>query len=114
MRISDWSSDVCSSDLWLLGRIWVVLTPSGGYRAGDRAFDDLGGVPQALAPVRAEGVVPPDPFAPVQPAGEPPGVAVGRAAGRGRVCRLVLISGVAVSVTKIKENTDRKMQDYEI
>src|SRR3546814_12383376 len=28
MRISDWSSDVCSSDLWKAGRAWVAIEPS--------------------------------------------------------------------------------------
>src|SRR3546814_19388675 len=43
MRISDWSSDVCSSDLFLIGGIWGE--PAG---IADRGDDDAGNVPEAL------------------------------------------------------------------
>src|SRR3546814_15566564 len=33
MRISDWSSDVCSSDLWLKVRSWPALASSSFIRA---------------------------------------------------------------------------------
>src|SRR3546814_2361885 len=39
MRISDWSSDVCSSDLELVGRV-ELREPFGGQRLG-HAFDEV-------------------------------------------------------------------------
>src|SRR3546814_1883437 len=34
MRISDWSSDVCSSDLAALGGLDILVNNAGGVRAG--------------------------------------------------------------------------------
>src|SRR3546814_18476558 len=44
MRISDWSSDVCSSDLILSAR------PAGSRRAGTHGFSTPVGIPQDESP----------------------------------------------------------------
>src|SRR3546814_12159750 len=85
MRISDWSSDVCSSDLYYaLGVVvtngWVAQTPSfGGYSAT-----------VAYLPERRLGV------AVTTTMGRDP-AELGRESCRDRVCQYVSISVVAVS-----------------
>src|SRR3546814_7094691 len=44
MRISDWSSDVCSSDLWRLHNMLSILAFSGGAAIGGFAV----GIPAVL------------------------------------------------------------------
>src|SRR3546814_13478480 len=108
LRISDWSSDVCSSDLQAAGpeldlALGVVgrdvLDDPATHRlhVGDEAFA-LGGRPHhggdPVDVLTAERVV----------AGDRPGLPqrleVGRASGRERVCQYVEFSVVAVSLKK--------------
>src|SRR3546814_16342322 len=42
MRISDWSSDVCSSDLWCRRRPWASATRSGRRRYRPSQHDQVG------------------------------------------------------------------------
>src|SRR3546814_12100004 len=95
MRISDWSSDVCSSDLAPLDRVQ--------HRPGEAAVDP-GAQPRHmhLDPVGAGVEVDP-------PYGLEQGLArdratghaqIGRASCRERVCQYVSISVVAVSLKK--------------
>src|SRR3546814_16890874 len=79
MRISDWSSDVCSSDL-AIGMTFDELVE----RAYDRGVFDRGN--SNAGSVRVAGQTP-----------------IGRASCRERVCQYVEISVVAVSLKK-KEN----------
>src|SRR3546814_18916329 len=81
MRISDWSSDVCSSD----------LTRDVVARLGGDEFAVL-----------LEGIV--DTNKPMLLAAERAGVAIGRASCRERVCQYVYISVVAVSFKKKQNN----------
>src|SRR3546814_20626361 len=103
MRISDWSSDVCSSDLrqphlcggreserepeelHLGGRIPKPvhddLSPGHGASLGQRGWDQL----RAVFPGAAE---------------QPRRIQIGRASCRERVCQYVSISVVAVSLKK--------------
>src|SRR3546814_17090370 len=93
MRISDWSSDVCSSDLQGVqlaeAEIWIADGVGGGHET-----EDIGPCPYpANASLRG----------PAMRGG--PGLAlreIGRASCRERVCQYVLISAVAVSLTKQK------------
>src|SRR3546814_19151118 len=41
MRISDWSSDVCSSDLLLIGAIWDAAVLSSRVTAGELTFSSF-------------------------------------------------------------------------
>src|SRR3546814_14644409 len=77
MRISDWSSDVCSSDL----------------------LDAVVGLGDVLAEY-VHGLV-----ARVGPLGEAQQPQIGRASSRERVCQYVLITDVAVSLIKKAINT---------
>src|SRR3546814_15886106 len=99
MRISDWSSDVCPSDLFLIGFAFAAL---GLF---DRTLDIV-----LRHPARARG----------DDRGAQPGIhrrigqarlrrhrdlaaelgKIGRASGRERVCQYVSISVVAVSLKK--------------
>src|SRR3546814_18133316 len=76
MRISDWSSDVCSSDLAPVG----ALGRAFAGKHADRVF--------AAAPVR------------IHAAGVRIVAEIGRASCRERVCQYVSISVVAVSLKK--------------
>src|SRR3546814_13203859 len=104
MRISDWSSDVCSSD----------LTRLGDERFGQRVFADLveaRGQPQHLGlvePANADRLVERGPALGERaglvhdPGVDPAAVfdQIGRASCRERVCQYVSISVVAVSLQK--------------
>src|SRR3546814_15871803 len=46
MRISDWSSDVCSSDLGLFGTVWGIM----------RSFNDIAGANNTSLAVVAPGI----------------------------------------------------------
>src|SRR3546814_14239670 len=100
MRISDWSSDVCSSDLHGLGladEAGQALGAAGSRDGadGDLRLPELGGVcgddevahhrQFAAAAERVTGHR-----------------QIGRASGRERVCQYVYISVVAVSLKKKK------------
>src|SRR3546814_7623421 len=87
MRISDWSSDVCSSDLLILRS-----KPDGSSRPDHSMLDQgsrVGGAPShgTVFAVRVVRVGVPAP-------------AIGRALCRERVIQYVLTSEVAVSCTK--------------
>src|SRR3546814_20767178 len=91
LRISDWSSDVCSSDLRAPGR-----TGAGGNR-----LHGLVAERPAVLPVRGRRSRPlPD------QAGhpDPPCRQIGRASCRERVCQYVYISVIAVSLKKQQLN----------
>src|SRR3546814_20436873 len=100
MRISDWSSDVCSSDLRLHQRVVV----DGLVGAQEDAL--LLVVARGPVECRAEGVLRDRRIA------ERPGVVgldrqeylqIGRASCRERVCQYVVISVVAVPLEKTKK-----------
>src|SRR3546814_11963986 len=109
MRISDWSSDVCSSDLAArrgdagIGRahqfdhVRIALVghdrAAGGILRGQRDEAELGTGKQAQVPGQATQVE----------HGE-----IGRASWRERVCQYVEISVVAVSLKKKKQHTMEK------
>src|SRR3546814_15578968 len=89
MRISDWRSDVCSSDLALGGRVGalqraVPFAPRQSRQVHRKQFERTlqGGLGQQLLfALRIVG-------------------AIGRASCRESVCHYVYISGVAVSLNK--------------
>src|SRR3546814_6445553 len=99
MRISDWSSDVCSSDL-VGGEIFLL---PGGYEVDGREIApfDEDRMRTAAQACRAQGIdriAVSSAFAPINPAMEDRAAAViaaehpgeiGRASGRERVCQYV-------------------------
>src|SRR3546814_18408998 len=95
MRISDWSSDVCSSDLQFQGavreavRIPVAMSP----------LLQLPVIGAAIAPGRAIGIITADSG---NLTTEFMAQEIGRASCRERVCAYVWISVVAVSLKKKK------------
>src|SRR3546814_11641076 len=115
MRISDWSSDVCSSDLWTIGLdyqatedLFVYVTSRRGYRGANvntPAFETVvttggPGCPQGACPdlrpfqkIGAEKLTDEELGAKW---GREAGYESGRASRGERVCRYVYISGVAV------------------
>src|SRR3546814_13394202 len=116
MRISDWSSDVCSSDLVEPRGIIGERGVAPGLHPRDDRRDVGGHIGIALAPIidqRVElgreagvgGVKPPH-----HPALLPDGSVqqIGRASCRERVCQYVKISVVAVSLNK---NTKKELQN---
>src|SRR3546814_14538357 len=42
MRISDWSSDVCSSDLWVIPKGWPKKGRTGWRTAEEEAYEEAG------------------------------------------------------------------------
>src|SRR3546814_4788925 len=56
MRISDWSSDVCSSDLQLLAQRSIVQSPGAGLPPGSRRSTTHGAAAGAPAPAHYGGV----------------------------------------------------------
>src|SRR3546814_17345943 len=96
MRISDWSSDVCSSDLdYSLqsrledalseNRIWIKLQPQIDLKSGRI----VGAEALARWVDEQRGEIPPTRF-----------IQIGRASCRARVCQYVHISVVAVQLTQ--------------
>src|SRR3546814_12520787 len=103
MRISDWSSDVCSSDLRRLRRRLAALRP-GRLAGGD---DRLSHHPRLLRRLHDPAV------AGLHARHLPEGAAgagdeIGRASCRERVCQYVYISG---GVVCIKKQINRKQQE---
>src|SRR3546814_17819409 len=98
MRISDWSSDVCSSDLEMM--------PRGRVDELHRDPHPAAGASQAALQKVADAEIAPRllrvRLAPLEPDG---GVQIGRASGRERGCQYVSISVVAVSLKQQKHNT---------
>src|SRR3546814_17900648 len=104
MRISDWSSDVCSSDLRLLRRAGPERTADGRRGHAARPGRDRGKV------LRAAGAPPACPAVAGGGGGQwrgggggrQPGVRgqIGRAAWRERVCQYVWIGVVVVALKK--------------
>src|SRR3546814_5650756 len=86
MRISDWSSDVCSSDLGGPGRPLQHQVKLVGFQR------------EALQPHRVGAAEPLEQFA--HPGFEVAFAQIGRASCRARVCQYVSISVVAVSLKK--------------
>src|SRR3546814_18970095 len=97
MRISDWSSDVCSSDLPAM-RAYTDFRASGPAQMGTDAFRRT---QEALATLAEKDLSLARELAGECAAAVPLGE-IGRASCRERVCQYVLISVVAVSVTKNK------------
>src|SRR3546814_14475093 len=101
MRISDWSSDVCSSDLRNANAgIVVGINPEQDFPG-----DPLAGVElQERLESRAYELGGSDYCAPAQLVGDfirgVPSTEIGRASCRERVCQYVYISVVAVSLKK--------------
>src|SRR3546814_15831591 len=103
MRISDWSSDVCSSDLLWPARAWsdsppARTTTSAGHSAAP---------PQTPARLTAR-TAPPRPAhgsdaMPMQHRPDTARAEIGRASCRERECQYVWISVVAVSLKKTKK-----------
>src|SRR3546814_2593170 len=97
MRISDWSSDVCSSDLWpraILLNAWGTANMRTGGDDIAQALALIGARPTwegASGRVTGFEIVPID--------------QIGRASCRERVCQYVYISVVAVSFKKKKYMT---------
>src|SRR3546814_11121360 len=85
MRISDWSSDVCSSDLANLHRNWVMIPHVTNNDEAD--ITDLEALRVTL-----------------NKENEKSGIKIGRASCRERVCQYVSISVVAVSLQKQQAN----------
>src|SRR3546814_12167316 len=102
MRISDWSSDVCSSDL-ITAAPRLQTSPAGPLAGPRRAFDKtlcaascpISNLHRAMRPLH--GLLSPE-----FPRQTPPATAVeiGRASCRERVCQYVYISVVSVSLKK--------------
>src|SRR3546814_12978054 len=88
MRISDWSSDVCSSDLADALFLTDLGEFPGDFRGGGGVVDE----DRALAHPGEGAVVAED------------DAEIGRAACRERVCQYVEISVVAVSLKKKHKN----------
>src|SRR3546814_18209820 len=122
MRISDWSSDVCSSDL-LLGRFGVLDQQDGPRRHLAHGADHLGvsgvadqqdlpsralvplGLAMDLADQRAGGVEVEEVSALGLVGhflGHAVGREIGRASSRERVCQYGMTTVVAVTLTKNK------------
>src|SRR3546814_16969998 len=107
MRISDWSSDVCSSDLLqpvrLAGAVAVPQgqagTADGAARAPERRRDPGGPAAgrDAVAPLLRDSDREPGHYLPRHP--------IGRASLRERVCQYVLNLVGAVSLKKKKNET---------
>src|SRR3546814_20835168 len=110
MRISDWSSDVCSSDLrgYRFARMKMskaanyMLGVSGAIVVGIWAIaslgeDDANGVPQAAAPVVPESVAAQAVEVKLE---VPVAKKIGRAPGRERGSQYVKVTGVAGSLKK--------------
>src|SRR3546814_13097223 len=97
MRISDWSSDVCSSDLLIAaiphlhGHCYVVHTRTAGVRANDEFHRQV----ETAHPVDGLGawvaVIDQQPAAAADEFAIRYGDQIGRASGRERVCQYVLI-----------------------
>src|SRR3546814_13189346 len=104
MRISDWSSDVCSSDLI------AALHRKGVAELANAARRDIRfgvhrrniGLPQPVrrGVDRQPGVAEPQRRLALVDGTSRPCDEIGRASGRERVCQYVSISGVAVSIKK--------------
>src|SRR3546814_13454149 len=114
MRISDWSSDVCSSDLTAAG--WEVLQFRDAVLGGDgvwtlsKLLRGQGGTEKQAAAAAAANarfvllnaaVI--QPALPLDLRGQ-----IGRASCRGSVCQYVLISVVAVALKKKKQKTTKE------
>src|SRR3546814_11555180 len=120
MRISDWSSDVCSSDLFDINADWVDYAAAGASGAEDitaRLFEVLavvelkgdvyrfgltGSIDPAQRPEVAEAILRARAalIGRLQERGHDDLVEIGRASCRDRVCTYVSTAGVAVSLKK--------------
>src|SRR3546814_11563206 len=107
MRISDWSSDVCSSDLLLA----EAADADGGILYDDpraialryRVLRAMGDQPAVTIPYTDNLVIP---FTPTDDDGLTRNREIGRASCRERVCQYVYIPVVAVSFTKHQKHTN--------
>src|SRR3546814_16772707 len=103
MRISDWSSDVCSSDLALSGAnggLAVTLEYDAGATVeggADRMSEQFAALLGAVLGAPDSELDDPDIVGPREQ--------IGRASCRERVCQYVSISVVAVSLNKQKKHT---------
>src|SRR3546814_12921286 len=111
MRISDWSSDVCSSDLDMIAGAGIGVPAPAEVaavedidivdRKGERAAVLRLGHRQGESAVAEEGRLAPGPRQPIP--------ALGRASCRERGCQYVSTSGGAVTLQK-NSNTNTKRQ----
>src|SRR3546814_11911828 len=118
MRISDWSSDVCSSDL-AAGKftVWVAIASDQWFRQTNSTS-----WPSSSRAAFAPSVVPPAPHirsatsfgrarrAIRRPRSSRTAAKIGRASRRERVCQYVYISVVAVSLKKKNHEKENKIQ----
>src|SRR3546814_15856168 len=98
MRISDWSSDVCSSDLLVLGQLLLEELHARAVRLLRRL--EVQQAEDAVVEVHRGAVVRARPlrFAVCDPLADVLVPAIGRASCRERGCQYVLISVVAASL----------------
>src|SRR3546814_17727036 len=107
MRISDWSSDVCSSDLAPLDRDPAIALVGGdrdvghsegpAFQPADQPVEDVAAAELGLVELRVQVVMVEDELLAAEQLEE-----IGRASCRERGCQYVLISVVAVSLKKKK------------
>src|SRR3546814_18618762 len=99
MRISDWSSDVCSSDLDAVERVEIVADGASALYGSDA----VAGVANIILRRNFDGARASARWG----ASTDGGNEIGRASCRERVCKYVYISGVAESLKKkTKQNID--------
>src|SRR3546814_11235181 len=99
MRISDWSSDVCSSDLHVKGITKAAdAAVAAAGRASDRLTEQMKTLADATAAIDAQ-------ITDARAERE-----IGRASCRERVCQYVSISVVAVSL-KTKNSTPQRIRE---
>src|SRR3546814_20361459 len=109
MRISDWSSDVCSSDLLVgdrderldVARLAVALQIGVSARQRPRRPGHIGMI--ALRPLVDMAKAVPRPDRPDQESEQ-----IGRASGRERGCKYVEIPGVVGSLKKKQQQANNK------
>src|SRR3546814_13291567 len=95
MRISDWSSDVCSSDLWK-----IAMRPGKPLMFGDLAGTPVLGLPGNPVSAVVCSLLFARPALNALLGLDVPAHQIGSASCRERVCQYVSISVVAVSLKK--------------
>src|SRR3546814_11462727 len=104
MRISDWSSDVCSSDLQVLvalQRVRREIREPGDVGVGGMADGERGAVERRVDPPPGAAVGRGDGLVALPALRE-----IGRASCRGRGCQYVKNSGVSATFKKKQSDTN--------